>query len=539
MAHTITDVDHLSPIHEAGFSYSFADGFNYQGIQRQAAPVLRELFGLNDEQLTTSGISAVGRGALINKLMGNGVDISGIESLEELTGLWVEEVKRVQEMKRKQGQKMTKKELTGQLRLYGIDFKSSMSLPKLRELLVESIKAGKCDEPKEHIKELESNLKQNYDELDKVQVETIARKRQEDFDQQYPTTGIAAIANPKMFISRHFLALDGTPDSTKSPDPIIIYNLSSLRAWHVEEAALVLFRGQRYSPGNYLYTRACGPTDSHKVLALGWNRMAVWDAAGTAAEPLFEKQAEENEKRKQKQLEFHRRFVSMLDDQEVSVCNMKTIQGKYLITCKDIENERPSDVRKGNGMSLRIMPEVGNLRRNMIAEFHFAVMEGLMRLRPAGMKPSRRRTEDEIEENKRQEEGRAECKIAQEWKEDDSEETPDSSTTGSIPKKRKAPEIRIVYSKKWSGNPIPSTPEPNKFRLDFDFRGRATGEGVVDHGTGWIEWDKHNSTTFEGMIDIGFIGSAVPFYGYKTGLLVRGTRPDSEWNDYFVDPYEM
>ncbi|KAF8456600.1 hypothetical protein BGX38DRAFT_1162126 [Terfezia claveryi] len=449
--------------------------------------------------------------------MGNGVDITGTESLDELTGLWVEDVKRVQEMKRKQGQKMTKKELTGQLRLYGIDFKSSMSLPKLRELLEESIRAGKCDEPKEHIKELESNLKQKYDELDKVQLETIVRKRQEDFDQQYPTTGIAAIANPKMFISRHFLALDGTPDSTKTPDPIIIYNLSSLRAWHVEEAALVLFRG--YSPGNSLYTRACGPTDNHKVLALGWNRKAVWDAAGEAAEPLFEKQAEEDEKRKQKQLEVHRVFVSMLDDQEVSACNMKTIQGKYLITCEDIENKWPNDVRKGNGMSLRIMPEVGNPRRNLIAEFHFAVLEGLMRLRPAGMKPSRRRTEDEIEENKRQEERRAECKMAQEWKEDDSEETLDSSTTGSIPKKR--------------------TLEPNKLRLDFDFRGRETDEGEVHHGTGWIEWDRHNSTTIEGMIDIGFLRSAVPFYGYKTELMVRGARPDSEWNDYFDDPYEM
>lgn len=384
---------------------------------------------------------------------------------------------------------------------------------------------------------MESNLKKKYDELDKVQIEAIARKRQEEFDKQHPTAGIAAIVDPKMFIARHFLALDGTPDSTKTPDPIIVYNLSSLLAWHIEEAALVLFRGRKYSPGNYLYTRACGPTDSDKVLALGWNRMAVWDAAGTAAEPLFEKQAEEDEKRKQKQLESHREFVSMLDEKEVSVCNMKTIQGRYLITCEEIESQWPADVRKGNGMTLRIIPEVGNPRRNLIAEFHFAVLEGLMRLRPAGVKPSRRRTDDEIEEEKRQKEGRAESKMAQEQKEDDGEEAPGPLATGPIPKKRKTPETKTVPSKKWRSNPNPGTPEPNKLRLDFDYRGRETGEGEIEHGAGWIEWDKHNSTTFEGMIDIGFIGSAVSFYGHKMDILV--SRPGSEWADYCDDPYEL
>ncbi|KAF8428526.1 hypothetical protein EV426DRAFT_584636 [Tirmania nivea] len=540
MAHTITTLDHLNTICEDGFSYSFAFGFNYEGIQRLPVLELRKLFGLSEEEPFNGDMSTImGRGMLMNKLMGKGVDITGAESLEELKELWIEEDKRANEIKRKQGQKMTKKELTGQLRLYGIDFKSSLSVPKLREMLVESIKEGKCDEPTEHMKELESNLKKQYQELDKVQIETVARKRQEEFDKQYPTTGIAAIVNPKLFISRHFLAPDGTPDPTKTPSPIIVYNLSSLLAWQIEEAVLMLFRGQRYGPGSYLYTRACGPIDGDKVLALGWDRMAVWDAAGIAAKPLFDRQAEEAERRKQRQLEFHRGFVSMLDEQELSVCNMKTIQGKYLITCEEIENEWPNDVRKGNGMSLKIIPEVGNLRRNLIAEFHFAVVEGLMRLRPAGMKPSRRRTENEIEEDNRQEEANTESKMTQELKEDDGEDELHSLTTSSIPKKRKAPETRIVSSKKWRGKPDLGAPKPDKFRLDFDFRGRETGEGEVRHGTGWIEWHKKNSTMFEGMIDIGFIGSAVPFYGYKTDLLVKGSRPDSEWNDYSDDPYEM
>jgi len=133
----------MNPVHEAGFSYSFASGFNYERIQRLTVSVLRELFLSGEEPTPGGSTSTMGRGMLVNKLMDNGVDITGTEPLEELRNLWIEENKHTHEMKRKQGQKMTKKELTGQLRLYGIDFKSSMSLPKLRELLVESIKAGK------------------------------------------------------------------------------------------------------------------------------------------------------------------------------------------------------------------------------------------------------------------------------------------------------------------------------------------------------------------------------------------------------------
>ena len=196
-------------------------------------------------------------------------------------------------------------------------------------------------------------------------------------------------------------------------------------------------------------------------------------------------------------------------------------------------------------MALTVIPEVGNPRRNLVGVFHFAVVEGMMKLRPAGMKPTCRRTGGEVKEGKRQEEGETEGKIAQKQKEDDGEgegdgkEDPDSSTASSIPKKRKAPKTRIVSSKKWRGSPDPGTSEPNKFRLDFAFRGRETGDGEIQSGTGWIEWEKNNSTVLQGMMDIGFIDSPVLFYGYKTELLAKGSMPDSEWGDYSDDPYEM
>lgn len=80
---------------------------------------------------------------LISKLMDRGVDSTGTESREELREVWIKQDKRGREISGRQAQNMTKKELSGQLRLYGIDFKSSLSAPKLRELLVEGIQAGK------------------------------------------------------------------------------------------------------------------------------------------------------------------------------------------------------------------------------------------------------------------------------------------------------------------------------------------------------------------------------------------------------------
>ena len=47
MAHTITTLDHLSAICEDGFSYSFASGFNYEGIKRLPVSELRGCLGLN------------------------------------------------------------------------------------------------------------------------------------------------------------------------------------------------------------------------------------------------------------------------------------------------------------------------------------------------------------------------------------------------------------------------------------------------------------------------------------------------------------
>ena len=386
------------------------------------------------------------------------------------------------------------------------------------------------------MKVLEHRLEKKYQELDKAQIETVARKRQEEFDKQYPTTDIAAVVNPKLFISRHFLSPDGAPDPTKTPNPIVIRNISSLVAWKIEEAVLMLVGGRRYSPGNSLETRARGPTDDHKVLALGWNRMAVWDAAGEAAKPLFDRQRQEDERRKQRRLEFHRGFVSILDEQEVSICDLKTIQGQYFITCERIEREWPDDVRKGNDMILKIMPEMGSPRRNLVAEFHFAVVEGLMRLRPAGITPTRRQTEKE-KEKKRQREERTGSKMAQEQNEVESKEEADS-LTGTLGK-RKAVHPRMGCCKKCEDDQGTYIPKPDKVRLDFDFRGRETGESEVEHGAGWIEWDKQNSTQFQGIIHIGFLGSNVPFYGYKTDLLAKGSRPESEWSDYTENPYGM
>jgi len=84
-------------------------------------------------------------------------------------------------------------------------------------------------------------------------------------------------------------------------------------------------------------------------------------------------------------------------------------------------------------MTLRII--IRGEIRNLIAEFHFAVWEGLMRLRLGTMKPSCRRTEEEIEEDKKQKRGRAESNMTQEKKEDDGEEAPVSSAnlSASLP----------------------------------------------------------------------------------------------------------
>ena len=73
-----------------------------------------------------------------------------------------------------------------------------------------------------------------------------------------------------------------------------------------------------------------------------------------------------------------------------------------------------------------------------------------------------------------------------------------------------------------------------KFRHNFHWRGRETGEGEIQVDTdgsnkGYIEFTDSTYTVFHGMIYIPFAGD-VHFSGYKTSGLIGPI--EDEWEDY-------
>lgn len=377
------------------------------------------------------------------------------------------------------------------------------------------------------MQELEKNLEARYKRLDKEEVEKIARKRQEEFDKRFPEPTTAAIMNPKLFISRYFLALDGTPDKSKTPNVIVVPHVTQRLTWEIEESIRELFK-----PARSLHCFSDGPTNSEKVTALGWDRNAVVEAARKASKPLYDKQAAEDKQRKEESMQRHYTFVDNLP-RESFPCTMKSIQGTYIVNCAEIEREWPDEVRRSDGLCLRIMPEVGSQRRNLIADFYFGVLEGLMRFRPAGIKPSC-------------------CRVVLEGKADadkKSKQLPlesDVINCSAVPtKKRKASaksELKFTPPKRSRANSNPDNHDPSKFRLVFEWRGRESGEGEINYSPsniGWIEWDMNDSSKFKGMVKrAGFIGDNVAFEGYKTSLISKGMKQSTEWAEYCNGPYE-
>ena len=386
-----------------------------------------------------------------------------------------------------------------------------------------------CDSPTDHIQELEKNLEARYKRLDKDEVQQIARKRQEEFDKRFPDPTTAAIMDPKLFISRYFLALDGTPDKSKTPNVIVVPHLTQRLTWEIQESIRELFKPTRGSP--QLHCFSDGPTNSEKVTALGWDKNVVIEAAKKASKPLYEKQAAEDKRRKEERMQLHFTFVDNLPTESFP-CTMKSIQGAYIVNCVEIEREWSDDVRRCGGLFLRIMPEIGSQRRNLIADFDFGVLEGLMRFRPWGIEPSCPRVA-------------LEGKVGVEKKNKQLPHDPDGLQSDALPaRKRKAssrPELKYTISKKSRANSNPEKLDPNVFKLALEWRGRETGEGEIDSdpsNDGWIKWDASDSSKFTGSVKIGLIGGYVAFEGYKTHLISKGMKQSSEWAEYCNDPYE-
>ena len=324
-----------------------------------------------------------------------------------------------------------------------------------------------------------------------------------------------------LFLAKYFLDLDGTPDPSKLPFPVLLPGLSDRLA--MQQAADRI-------PG--LKTSNGGEGD-FRLLVIGWNRAAIFEVA----EKISADQARLRDAVSPKWQENLQKHYRLIRKQRVSSKLRKfaieSAQGTYAIECRGRMDNYDYD---DNDCSLRITySEVDG----WVGIFRIGVIYGVMRFDTdrkallarckATEKNESRIDEDtemivsleelettEEEEVVSEEEDVFSDLSALEEEEEDEFDPYELVDDGMRRKRRRAPsEAREIPAKR-SKLCSPNTPN----RLYFKWRGREQGEGDVAYdfykkNSGYLQFTDATCTKFDSTISNELIGKNVRFQGCK------------------------
>ncbi|KZF25972.1 hypothetical protein L228DRAFT_279233 [Xylona heveae TC161] len=450
----------------------------------------------------------------------------------------------VKEAAEEANHKIKKSWLIAQLKHYGLPARSSATVGELKEQLQNSLKQGLCTSVPASMLSLEAELRNLFNRKNTAQGGGPAGQRNPKSTAQQ---------DPNLFISEYYLGISGKPNRSKSRKPIVLVGLNS------NERAAILAAAERV-PG--LETNSAG-NDPHRVLAIGWDRNAVWDEASKAASQANSQPKADNEKKsRQKQTpqasktkaeapkkstshktdaDSKSKAASKDDSQpkrqtgrrsqpfsmpaprvkvEENEDNVESgfipieplsngkdkdnwkraVRGYYSIECDDITEQW--DVED---MNLSIVPhqKEGCFQGDM----DFGVLEGTMLFAFTEEQLMQVREEEEYGKNGGYD---------------------DEPVAG----KRKAQTAATAVSKK-------AKTTSNTRRLYLQWRGRETGEGEIqldydNDNVGYLDFTDDTCATFHGQIDISFVKSCVKFSGFRR----RNTpQTNSSWMDYSEEAY--
>ena len=294
-------------------------------------------------------------------------------------------------------------------------------------------------------------------------------------------------------------------------------------------------------------------------------------------------------------LQQHKTFVESLRSSRPSnkplILSRQSVQGRYLVSCDEIEDGWLLDLDESSWMCMTIMgdPETGGKR--LEAEFDFGILEGVMRFRklhedrksegePDGdggrkkekvMEGDKEKVKAKSTETEEKKQGKGKGKEKDKDKDKNAEgkdNLDDDTPAKNTRNKRKArasfststPNTSPTFtststsistsSKKLklestsSLSAVTTTLAPNdsnsrKIRLSLRWRARETGEGELYadylYQTGYIEFTNNDPTKFTGIMNIQFIGRDVEFQGYMVEnrrLMILG------WEDFAMAQWD-
>ncbi|KAL8729521.1 MAG: hypothetical protein Q9166_004693 [cf. Caloplaca sp. 2 TL-2023] len=456
-------IESLPPIHNGFFEYG-SSGFTSHGVQVVEGPRLRELL-----------------------------------SPENAKG------KRAQKRAEEDARKLIKKPwMIAQLRLYDIPNKSSASVADLKQLLISSVKQGKCNSVPPRIVNLKAALESEYNAKNAAYLTDRQSVKNEQF---------SSLSNPTeeanydidMFLAKYFLNDDKSPSRTKTPIPIPLPGFQNRASMH---AAAEKVQGLETVSGGHGKDRA---------IVIGWqdSQPSVWNVAGQIDTASYEAQKKIREGKWNETLQAHHTFVNQLPKASGHSKFDASAEGKYAIDFKAIAEQWPED---SENMTLRI---ARGQAQEHVGAFDFGILEGMMRFDTDQQRLLARCIEDEDEER---------CETSdREMSEDCISNPPSKRKKGSISKGTRPAKRNKASSK------------ADQRRLHLQWRGRETGEGEIQLGdvksnAGYLDFIDNACTRFEGRISFDLVGKNLAFTGYK--ISSSGASVTDSWSNYSESAYE-
>lgn len=309
--------------------------------------------------------------------------------------------------------------------------------------------------------------------------------------------------------------------------------------------------------------------EPNRILAIGWDRTAVWKAASEAAAEGYREREIELQEESNARMQEHREFLESIESQRKKKTgksggkaskdfDLSQVAGKYLIECKAIEEEWPDQAE--NGLYMKIVPDRENKGR-MVAEFEFGILEGVMRFIQVGEKHLADGDHGWASDSGESTEVDSYRDDEEEGDDDDNDELttsfmpddiniyesknrkrklqssppavarePDSKSPKSQPSKPAAPQVKKTRLS-----------DTGKFKLLFLWRGRDTGTGEIQidsdrSNKGFIEFENADCVTFTGVMDAPFFTKGV-LKGFKVAR-DDGKGIVSHWKDFSKKVYE-
>ena len=349
-----------------------------------------------------------------------------------------------------------------------------------------------------------------------------------------------------LFLAKYFLDREGKPDSSRTPLPIILPELSDRLA--LQQAADII-------PG---LKTSSGGEGEFRILVIGWNRAAIYDEM----ERMSADQARLRDGMSpdwQERLRKHYSLIKMLPVlSKQRRFAMESAQGTYAVECRGVMDRYHASDHDDSSLRITYSKTDG-----WVGIFEIGVIYGIMRLdtdrkallaRCKATEKNESRKDDhtgmdiplkDLETTEEEDEASEEEDLFSDLSEDEEGDVAVASSfefPAMVHRKRKSAPTKSskTTAKRYKASTIISSN-----RLYFKWRGREHGEGDVAYdgrknNAGVLQFTDSNCTKFEGTISNDLVGNNVRFQGFKIsndgGAVTRTYREYSERaGNIFID----